>query len=131
MWFCEIDARLEMGRNIPWFMMDAHDPSFGTSPGPALRRIDIRSVDDIAALHDIGEGEAVLRLVPDLGVFRDSGFLVAVSQFAVAKKVPVELEGSDFVVLLSGEPQGGIKIRRRNPDEFRKRDSYSTPFSWW
>jgi hypothetical protein len=25
-------------------------------------------------------------------------------------------KGTDFVVLLSGEPQGGIKMRRRNPE---------------
>jgi hypothetical protein len=33
-------------------------------------------------------------------------------------------KGTDFVVLLSGEPQGGIKIRRRDPEaEF----SYARP----
>jgi hypothetical protein len=50
--------------------------------------------------------------------------------------------GTDFVVLLSGEPQGGIKMRRRGPgDEFsyaRPRDRmlywrspFSVPFSTW
>jgi hypothetical protein len=50
--------------------------------------------------------------------------------------------GTDFVVLLSGEPQGGIKIRRRGPgNEFsyaRPRDRllywrspFSGPFSTW
>jgi hypothetical protein len=51
-------------------------------------------------------------------------------------------KGTDFVVLLSGEPQGGIKIRRRVPgDEFpyaRARDRmpfwrspFGGPFSSW
>jgi hypothetical protein len=51
-------------------------------------------------------------------------------------------KGTDFVVLLSGEPQGGIKIRRRGPDnEFsyaRPRDRllywrspFSGPYSTW
>jgi hypothetical protein len=36
-------------------------------------------------------------------------------------------KGTDFVVLLSGEPQGGIKIRRRDPEaEF----SYARPRAW-
>jgi hypothetical protein len=36
-------------------------------------------------------------------------------------------KGTDFVVLLSGEPQGGIKIRRREPAaEF----SYARPRDW-
>jgi hypothetical protein len=51
-------------------------------------------------------------------------------------------KGTDFVVLLSGEPQGGIKMRRRVPgDEFsyaRPRDRlpysrlpFAGPFSTW
>ncbi len=38
-------------------------------------------------------------------------------------------KGTDFVVLLSGEPQGGIKIRRRAPSgaEF----SYARPGAYW
>jgi hypothetical protein len=40
-------------------------------------------------------------------------------------------KGTDFVVLLSGEPQGGIKSRRRDPEaEFsyaRPRD-FRSPF---
>jgi hypothetical protein len=50
--------------------------------------------------------------------------------------------GTDFVVLLSGEPQGGIKIRRRGPGtEFRDarprdrlpywRSPFAGPFSTW
>jgi hypothetical protein len=36
-------------------------------------------------------------------------------------------KGTDFVVLLSGEPQGGIKIQRRDPEaEF----SYARPRAW-
>ena len=50
--------------------------------------------------------------------------------------------GTDFVVLLSGEPQGGIKVRRRSPEvEFRYapprdrlpywRSPFAGPFSTW
>jgi hypothetical protein len=50
-------------------------------------------------------------------------------------------KGTDFVVLMSGEPLGGIKIRQRKPDRF---DDYSRRYrryhrspssggasSWW
>jgi hypothetical protein len=53
-------------------------------------------------------------------------------------------KGTDFVVLLSGEPQGGIKIRRRDPglaSEFRyvlprdrlpyRRSPFADPYSIW
>ena len=48
---------------------------------------------------------------------------------------------TDFIVVMSDEPQGGLKIRRpRSLDTWRYRDrrppyrgpdSWSTPFSWW
>jgi hypothetical protein len=48
-------------------------------------------------------------------------------------------KGTEFVVLLSGEPQGGIKRRRRSPgNEFRYahprnfwRSPFGGPFSSW
>ena len=49
-------------------------------------------------------------------------------------------KGTDFIVLMSGEPQGGIIIRRRKPGagyrslgSFRRPDTgaSSNPFSWW
>lgn len=51
-------------------------------------------------------------------------------------------KGTDFVVLLSGEPQGGIKLRRRNPPETDAyyaprervpnwRTPFANPFSTW
>jgi len=49
-------------------------------------------------------------------------------------------KGTDFVVLLSGEPQGGIKTRRRGPGtDFRYardrfpfwRAPFAGPFSTW
>jgi hypothetical protein len=47
-------------------------------------------------------------------------------------------KGTDFVVVMSGEPQGALKIRKRNPyssyryDRYRPRyRDYYSPFSWW
>jgi hypothetical protein len=51
-------------------------------------------------------------------------------------------KGTDFVVLMSGEPQGGIKMRKRPPETEVSysgyydrpmvwRSSFSVPFSTW
>ncbi len=49
-------------------------------------------------------------------------------------------KGTGFVVVMSGEPQGALKIRKRNPYSdyryqryrYRYRDrGYSSPFQWW
>ena len=46
--------------------------------------------------------------------------------------------GTDFIVLMSGEPQGGIKSRKRKPDDYYRsyrpyqRSPYGQgQFSWW
>jgi lipoprotein-anchoring transpeptidase ErfK/SrfK len=49
-------------------------------------------------------------------------------------------KGTDFVVVMSDEPQGALKIRKRNPYSsygydrgyrYRYRGYYGGPFSWW
>lgn len=49
-------------------------------------------------------------------------------------------KGTDFIVLMSGEPQGGIKMRRHNSMGYYGyggfsrpwvRTPYRTPNSWW
>ena len=49
-------------------------------------------------------------------------------------------KGTDFIVLMSGEPQGGIKMRRHNSfgyDGYGRfsrpwtRSPYRMPYSWW
>jgi hypothetical protein len=46
-------------------------------------------------------------------------------------------KGTDFIVLMSGEPQGGIKMRRRSPGSsyrrYRPFPPYyeKKPFFWW
>jgi hypothetical protein len=47
-------------------------------------------------------------------------------------------KGTDFVVLMSGEPQGGIKIRQRKPSDYYRgyRPYQRSPYgqgqsSWW
>ena len=43
---------------------------------------------------------------------------------------------TDFIVFMTGEPQGGVKIRRRSPssdyDRTYSRSPYEkNPYSWW
>lgn len=38
---------------------------------------------------------------------------------------------TDFVILMSGEPQGGVKIRRRDPEAFYGRQYDRSPYAPW
>ena len=87
--------------------------------GVALERISIpqETIDRINEVLSPGSS----LIISDEGLSRETG------------------KGTDFVVLMSGEPQGGIKVRRRNSyagnrDErpFRRSPYYaSTPYLWW
>src|SRR6266849_629294 len=96
-----------------------------------------QAVDRIAALQVQLDGAktALDRIViPPDALDRIAGFAPRSSLIITDEALSSETgKGTDFVVLLSGEPQGGIKSRRHGPGaEFsyaRRRDRL--PFSFW
>jgi hypothetical protein len=85
-----------------------------------------------AALDRITIPQEVLDRIDGMASPRSS---VIVSDEALSAETG---KGTDFVVIMSGEPQGGIKMRRRSPDsEFRYvrsrywRSPFGGPFSIW
>jgi hypothetical protein len=101
----------------------------GTTTSGRVRQLDLTAVDHSgeakAALDRIEMPQEVRNRISDVVALGSS---LIISDEELSKETS---KGTDFVVLLSGEPQGGIKIRRRNPDQYRKRDTYSGPFFWW
>jgi hypothetical protein len=96
-------------------------------------------------LTDPGSAKAALDriVIPQDALDRIAGMAPRSSLIITDEALSSETgKGTDFVVLLSGEPQGGIKIRRRGPEtEFRyarPRDRlpnlrwpFAGPFSSW
>ena len=86
------------------------------------------------ALTDAGSAKSALDriVIPQDALDRIAGIAPRSSLIITDEALSAETgKGTDFVVLLSGEPQGGIKIRRRDPGaEF----SYARPrdrlFDW-
>src|SRR5712671_736178 len=82
-------------------------------------------------------------VIPPDALDRIAGFAPRSSLIITDEALSSETgKGTDFVVLLGGEPQGGIKIRRRGPEaEFRYprlrdrlpfwRSPFAGPFSTW
>jgi hypothetical protein len=66
------------------------------------------------------------------------GSSLIISDEAMSKETS---KGTDFIVLMSGEPQGGIKMRRRHPYGYGSSDGFfrpyarspyrANPYSWW
>jgi hypothetical protein len=96
------------------------EPVLATEPAGAKSALD-RIVIPQDALDRIGIAPRTSLIVTDEALSSETG------------------KGTDFVVLLSGEPQGGIKIRRRDPvAEFSYaprprawRSPYGDPLSSW
>src|SRR6202035_3031902 len=74
-------------------------------------------------LTDPGSAKAALDrvVIPQDALDRIAGMAPRSSLIVTDEALSSETgNGTDFVVLLSGEPQGGIKVRRRGPEaEFR------------
>ena len=92
MWFCDVDERAGVGRNVPWFMLDAPlAMSHPKSLAPGLPR---RAIQTEADLSNLPAGRFVLDLEPEANLFRDEGFLDRIAEIALSSDLPVVMRGS-------------------------------------
>jgi multidrug efflux pump subunit AcrA (membrane-fusion protein) len=128
--------------NVVSLLGSKHPPSAAVQPHERARASGSRDVEPTPT--DVSGAKAALdRIVipPDA---LDRIAAVAQRSSLIVTDEPMSTEtgkGTEFVVLLSGEPQGGIKKRRRSPgSEFRHnysrgvpfwRSPFGTPFSSW
>jgi hypothetical protein len=113
------------------------------APGPKAHRAGIRQAEPAAT--DIAAAKAALERVSipqetidRVAEFVSPGSSLIISDEQLSKETS---KGTDFVVLMGGEPQGGIKMRRRSSpyagfgygyDRPYRRSPYSNnPFGWW
>jgi len=135
MWFCEVPQEVGVGRNVPWFMMDAVTPKIGSGErkaAPKAGRIVIRNLEDVENFNRSENKNSVLRLEPEAELFRSDKFLSAVSEAAKSSGCVVELAGSiqahAFYVLdrsgivLTAPTSGRVRVRQRRVFEKLVRD---------
>ena len=97
--------------------MDSGGPHGGTvEPHGRARGVSGRDVEPMQTDPD-GAKAALDRLVIPQDALDRIGGIAVRSSLIVTDEAPSSetSKGTDFVVLLSGEPQGGIKSRRRSP----------------
>jgi hypothetical protein len=132
--------------NLRWSVVSLHggQPPGGTleSHGPAHRGSG-RNVEPIPTDPDSAKAALDRIVIPQDVLDRIPGIAPRSSLIVTDEALSPETgKGTDFVVLMSGEPQGGIKSRRRSPgNEFlyaRQRDRLfywrqpsGSPFSTW
>jgi hypothetical protein len=105
----------------------------GRSPGApeskgAARKVDSHNAEPMAAEPASAKSALDRIVIPPEALDRIVGIAPRSSLIITDEASSSETgKGTDFVVLLSGEPQGGIKSRRRDPTaEF----SYARPREW-
>jgi hypothetical protein len=132
--------------NMRWSVvsLDGGRPHGGVVEPPDRARGG-RGRDVEPMLTDPGDAKAALDrvVIPQEALDRIAGMAPGSSLIVTDEALSSETgNGTDFVVLLSGEPQGGIKVRRRGPEsEFRYarppdrvpfwRQPFAGPFSTW
>jgi hypothetical protein len=99
------------------------EPHAGTSEGPEVEPIAKEPSDAKTALDRIVIPQDVRRIA-EMASARSS---LIISDEELSSETG---KGTDFVVLLSGEPQGGIAIRRRHPatEAWYERPRFRLPF---
>jgi multidrug efflux pump subunit AcrA (membrane-fusion protein) len=102
---------------------DVVEPHAGTSEGPEVEPIAKEPSDAKTALDRIVIPQDVHRIA-EMASARSS---LIISDEELSSETG---KGTDFVVLLSGEPQGGIAIRRRRPatEAWYERPRFRLPF---
>jgi len=133
-------AYVNEGTDLRWTALAMYAPA-GANDQPLLRRHAQRNVGP--AKTDIDTAKRVLEriFIPQDAIDRISEIVSPRSALIISDEVMSRetSKGTDFIVIMSGEPQGGIKMRRRNLDASyrsyrpQRPRSYSetNPFAWW
>lgn len=135
------------GADVRWTALAMYPGASGAQPaapanGKPQRRSGPRQAEP--AVTDVAAAKAALERVtiPQEAIERIAEFVgpgssLIISDEALSKETS---QGTDFVVVMSGEPQGGIKVRRRSPyggyggEGLYRRSPYGYgggPFSSW
>jgi hypothetical protein len=139
-------ARIDGDTNMRWSVVSldgGRSQGGGVEPQGRARVGHGRDVEPLPT-DPVGAKTALDRIViPQEALDRIAGMAPRSSLIITDEALSSETgKGTDFVVLLSGEPQGGIKSRRRSPEaEFRYerprdralfwRSPFPGPFSTW
>jgi hypothetical protein len=134
------------GASLRWSVVTLNDgrlDSDAVEPHGPAKRVGGRDSETMSARLDSSKGALDRIVIPQDVLDRIPAMSPRSSLIVTDEALSSETgKGTDFVVLLSGEPQGGIKFRRRSPgNEFgyaRSRDRlrywrapYASPFATW
>jgi hypothetical protein len=135
-------ARTDAGTDLRWSvvsLLDRHTDSRRDKPHAAARERQRREIEAIP-VDPVSAKEALDRIaIPQDTIDRIAEMVGPRSSLIISDEAlsPETGDGTEFVVLMSGEPQGGLKHRRRDPQIGVRYDSYwrppnAGPYSgWW
>jgi len=137
-------AYLREGAELRWSAVGMSASTSAAEPGARQRRhrggrsAEPVTTDAIAAKSALDRIAIPQEAADRIAEVVSPGSSLIISDEALSKETS---KGTDFVVLMSGEPQGGIKIRRRSPYAYQRNDGFlrayrrapyrGNPYSWW
>ena len=135
---------IDDGADVRWTALAMYPGASGAQsvPGSASGKVQRRSAPRQAepTATDAAAAKAAIERVsiPQEAVERIAEFIAPGSSLIISDEPPSKetSQGTEFVVVMSGEPQGGIKSRRRSSyggEGFYRRSpyGYGGPFSSW
>jgi L,D-transpeptidase-like protein len=130
------------GADVRWNVLSMYANATNPDPPPAHRPRRGSGRDAEPAAADVAAAKAALEriTIPQdalerIGEVVSPGSSLIISDEALSRETG---KGTDFIVVMSGEPQGALKIRRANPYSrydmpyYRRSPYYErNPYSWW
>ncbi len=118
MWFSGVPQEYRVGRNLPWFRArETVDPA--PRDAPRYRPTKVASFEDLTRLPST---PITIQLNPEAELIRREDFLDAVIEVALARRLPVELQGSTLSHVFYRLFQAGVAVNPPNyASHFRTR----------
>ncbi|MGJ0503512.1 MAG: hypothetical protein ACR65X_07140 [Methylocystis sp.] len=127
MWFVGIPDGLELGSNLPWFMVTP-EQRIEERRSKLLHSILIRSISEIDKLNAVETGSCKVILEPTGEDIRSNEFIDAVSARCGELRLPVELRGSNLAHAYHQLSKAGVQVFSAEPGkkvmEVRQRKAF-------
>lgn len=127
MWFVGIPDDLELGSNLPWFMVTP-EQQLEERRSKLLHSILIRNISELEKLNPVGTGSCKVVLEPVGEDIRSNEFIDAVSARCTELRLPVELRGSNLAHAYHQLSKAGVQVFSAEPGkkvmEVRQRKAF-------
>lgn len=123
MWFCRIPSSMDIGCNLPWYIIKDSSYKYPRRENisPQRPRIRVRNIEDIENILNESAHNIVIVLEPEVDFFRkDEDFLKKIIDISKKDNLPVELHGSSLCHAYYLLDRSGVTVILTDESKYRR-----------